>query len=234
MWKLSKTMDDFWGIKTMSNKKKRKRSSSSSNDASPKSSRQFCDVIECGADSDKKVYRASNHIYFYAGVTKASVYKLNEAIDELNAAFEKLQRNNPGIEMKPEPIMLHINSYGGSVFAAFAAVDMIMQSKIPVHTIVEGATASSGTIMSVVGKKRYIRPHASMLIHQLSSWIGGKMTEVEESMENLEQMMDTIKDIYVNNTKIRGRKLDELLKHDLWWKPDVCLKYGLVDEIYQG
>ncbi|GAI73882.1 unnamed protein product, partial [marine sediment metagenome] len=26
-------------------------------------------------------------------------------------------------------------------------------------------------------------------------------------------------------------KLDEILKHDLWFEADQCLEYGLVDEI---
>ena len=69
--------------------------------------------------------------------------------------------------MVAEPIYLHVNSFGGGVFAAFHAVDVIKQSAIPVHTIVEGATASAGTLMSCVGVKRYIRPHATMLIHQV-------------------------------------------------------------------
>ena len=100
------------------------------------------------------------------------------------------------------------------------------------YTVVEGATASAGTLMSVVGVKRYIRPHASMLIHQLSAWVGGKMTEIEESYENLEQMMESIKDIYIEHTSLSKTKLNGLLKHDYWWKADVCIKHSLVDELY--
>ena len=186
-----------------------------------------------GCDSAKNVSRESNHIYFYAGVTKQSVYKMNDYLLQLNSEFKELQSQNPTVKMQPDPIYLHINSYGGSVFAGFAAIDFIQQSEIPVHTVVEGATASAGTLMSVVGKKRYIRPHASMLIHQLSSWLGGKMTEIEVSFKNLEQMMDTIKTVYIKHTKLGGQKLDDFLKHDLWWKTDKCLEQGLVDEIWE-
>ena len=185
-----------------------------------------------GSDSAKHVYAKGNHIYFYAAVTKESVYKMNEMIVELNNDFDALRRKHAGVTMTPPPIYLHINSYGGSVFAAFAAIDFIQQSRIPVHTIVEGGTASSGTLMSVVGKKRYIRPHASMLIHQLSAWVGGKMTDIEESHQNLEQMMQTIKDIYAEHTTMTRPQLDELLRHDFWWPAATCLRRGLVDAIY--
>ena len=135
--------------------------------------------------------------------------------------------------MQPKPIYLHINSYGGGVFAAFAAIDFIQQSEIPVHTIIEGASASAATLMSVVGKKRYIRPHASMLVHQLSSWFGGKLSEIEDDYKNVTQMHDTIKEIYKKHTNLCETDLEEILKHDLWWKADKCMQTGLADELWE-
>ena len=221
-------MDDNWEYPS----RKRPRSSTEDEDNSddkPVTKKPWL----ANVDSSKNIYAKSNHIYFYSGVSKESVYKLNEHLVRLNQEFKDLERKNPQVEMKPKPIYLHINSYGGSVFAAFAAIDFITQSKIPVYTIVEGATASAGTLMSVVGQKRFMRPHASMLIHQLSSWLGGKMTEIEDSFQNLEQMMDTIKSIYIKHTRLAGKELEDFLKHDLWWKVDKCISVGLIDEIWQ-
>ena len=82
------------------------------------------------------------------------------------------------------------------------AIDVIQNSKISVHTIIEGATASAGTLISVVGKKRYIRPNAYMLIHQLSSSCWGKMNEIEDEFKNLQSIMKRIKDIYKENANI--------------------------------
>ena len=118
------------------------------------------------------------------------------------------------------------------MFAAFHGIDVIKQSKIPVHTIVEGATASAGTLLSVVGAKRYIRPHSSMLIHQLSSWFGGKLAEIEDEFQNKQQMHETIKSIYTQHTRMAAAELDGLLRHDLWWKADKCVEQGLADELW--
>lgn len=187
------------------------------------------------ADDDKCVTSKDNHIFFYASVTKKSVYALNTEIMSMNRSFEELERSHPTIRgMRPRPIILHINSYGGSVFAAFAAIDFIQQSKIPIYTVVEGATASAGTLMSVVGKKRFIRPTGSMLIHQLSTWFGGKMNEVEDEYKNLEQMMDTIRGIYVKHTKMTETQLKEFLSHDVWWMSAKCIEHGLVDGVWNG
>jgi len=213
----------------------RSRSDTESDDEKPKKKHKKnpVEAMLGESDSDKRVTRIGKHIYFKAGVSKDSVGVLNDYIVNINREFKKLQDANPSVEMTPKPIILHINSFGGSVFAGFWAVDIIKQSKIPVDTVVEGAVASCGTIMSVVGRKRYIRPTASMLIHQLSSWFGGKMTEIDDNYQNLEQMMKTIKQIYGEHTKMSEEQLDEFLKHDVWWMKEKCLSVGLVDEIWE-
>ena len=43
--------------------------------------------------------------------------------------------------------------------------------------------------------------------------------------------METIKATYKAHTKVPMKKLDEILKHDLWFDSKVCLQLGLVDEI---
>ena len=184
------------------------------------------------SDSKSRCFAHDNHIYFFSGVSKDSVYRLNDHLIRINANFQSLQRRNPTVDITPKPIYLHINSFGGGVFAAFAAVDFIQQSTIPVHTIVEGASASAATLMSVVGKRRYIRPHASMLIHELRSWFGGKMTEIDDEYKNIEQMHKAIKDIYIRYTGITEDRIKEIIAHDRWWTAERCIEEKLVDAIW--
>lgn len=128
------------------------------------------------------------------------------------------------------PIYLHINSFGGSVFDAMTAIDAIQSCKVPVYTIIEGSTASAGTLISIVGVKRFMRPNAHMLIHQLSSGFWGKMSELTDEFENNTLLMNKIKNLYKDYASIPRKDLAEILKHDLWWDFDKCKKYGLVDE----
>ena len=132
---------------------------------------------------------------------------------------------------EPPPIKLHINSYGGSVFAGLAALDHIKNSKIPVETIIDGCAASAATMMSVVGSHRSIHRNSCMLVHQLSGAMWGKFQEMQDDMENSEMLMKKIKKIYEEHTRIPKKQMDNILKHDLWWEAEKCLEYGLVDEI---
>ena len=73
--------------------------------------------------------------------------------------------------------------------------------------------------------------HSFMLIHQLSSGLWGKYEELKDDMENCNLFMEMIYKIYSEHTKIPRKKLDEILKRDLWFDAETCLKYGLIDEI---
>ena len=178
--------------------------------------------------SDDAIQVVGNKIYYYAEIKRKNILKLNKKIKELELKLIGLGKT---FNWEPPPIHLHINSFGGSIFAGVAAVDQILNCQIPVHTLIDGCAASAATFLSVVGKKRYINKHAHILIHQLSSGFWGKFSEIEDEVKNLKRFMDMIKDLYIEHTKIPKKKLDKLLKHDLWLTPEEALKYGMVDEI---
>lgn len=172
---------------------------------------------------------SANDIYFYDDVSSRSVLSLNKNIKTLENAFitEKIQRGQDFVS----PINLHIMSAGGDIMAALAAMDNILGCKVPVNTIIDGACASAATLISVVGKRRFIRKNSLMMIHQVRAESEGKYDEIKDDLKNIEQWMIILKDIYLKYTKVPVNKLDEILQHDLWWTAQDCLEHGLVDEI---
>ena len=170
----------------------------------------------------------NNRIYFYSGVETKNVLGLNKALRELGA---EIQHSSAILECKPAGIFLHINSHGGELFAGLAAMDEIRKSKVHITSIIDGCAASASTLMSIAADKRLMNKHAYMLIHQLSSGMWGKYREMKDEIQNVDNMMKTIRDVYLEYTKIPKKKLNEILDHDLWLDAETCLKYGLVDEI---
>jgi ATP-dependent Clp protease protease subunit len=180
-------------------------------------------------NNEIKIYRELNHIYFYSEIDRNTVSKLNILLRE---AEEYCIITALKLRIDLVPIYLHIYSNGGYIHAAFSTIDIINSSKVPVYSIIEGATASAGTLISIVCKKRYIRPTAYMLIHQLTSEIWGKMDAIIDEYKNLSQLMKKITHIYIEYSSLTPKKLDKLLKHDLWLDAKKSIKYGLVDELY--
>ena len=186
------------------------------------------DYYNEGLADKAEVSTYKNHIYFYCSVTKKSCLKLNMQLREIS---QRIIDNGANHLNQDRFIYLHINSFGGSVFAALSTIDTIKNLKIPVVSIIEGGAASAATMISVVCSHRIIFKSSYMLIHQLSSGCWGKMNQLEDEMENLKKLMTRIKLIYKDHTKIEDDDLDTILKHDLWWDSKKCKSTGLVDEI---
>ena len=174
---------------------------------------------------------SDNVIMFYGEVSEKNAKVLNKAIRMID---KDLQVFKVKYDSEPPPIKLHINSYGGSVFAGFSTVDVILNCKTPVHTYIDGSAASAATLISVVGDKRFIYEHSHMLIHQLSSAMWGKFEDFKDEMENLDLLMTKIKKIYKEKTSMSTRQITEILKRDKWFDAEKCVELGLVDEIVEN
>jgi ATP-dependent protease ClpP protease subunit len=61
----------------------------------------------------------------------------------------------------------------------------------------------------------------------------GKYTDFQDEMENLDKFMDMLRVIYKRYTKIPMTKLNEILKHDIWFNSAEAVKFGLVDMVLE-
>ena len=80
-----------------------------------------------------------------------------------------------------------IDSYGGQVYSLMSMISDIKHSKIPVATIAQGKAMSCGSILFSFGEegKRYMDPHATVMIHDVSSMDGGKWKRLKLTQRKL-------------------------------------------------
>jgi ATP-dependent protease ClpP protease subunit len=184
------------------------------------------------------------HIYFYSDVNRDKVLTLVQLLHKANAELvqhqEKVGVSTPAAftsreERQAAPkIYLHIHSVGGELLPAYAAVDAILNSRFPVVTIVEGEACSAATLLSVVGFERRITRHSFMLIHELRSGMWGRFSDIAEQQEQLTKQMAKLRQIYERHSKLEGRRLDRILRKELYWDAEECIRHGLVDVIVGG
>ena len=187
--------------------------------------------------SEEYIYRLDNHIYFTTDVTMLNINKLSKLIYQINREFEITKASIKYGDLQPTPIYLYITSLGGDIFAGLRGMDIIENSNLPIYTIVEGYAQSAGSILFLAGKKRYMTANSYMLIHQLSSYgENGTYEQLKDSFANNQVLMDRIIEIYnkKSNGKLTKKKLQEVLKRDLYWNFETCKSYNLADEIYTG
>jgi len=170
-----------------------------------------------------------NHIYFYAPVTERESLEMVRILRRLDVEMAYLAARI-GLKKNP-PIHLHIHSPGGDIFSGLSICDAIDGLKTEVFTYIEGSAASAATLISSRGKKRFISKRSFMLIHQPQILWAGKHDEFIDEIENQKNIFKTVKEIYLETTKIKEDDLEELLKHELWLPAQKCLELGLADVI---
>ena len=169
-----------------------------------------------------------NRIYFYCPVGDFEALELNRLIRKLDVEMKYLSDR---LGCKPVPMHLHIHSPGGSIFAGLSIVDSIKRCKTEVHTYIDGSAASAATLITSSGKKRFMSTNSFMLLHQPRLEWSGKLDEFRDEIENQNNVYDKLTSIYLENSNMKKKELDEMLKHELWLNADRCLELGLIDKI---
>ena len=130
-------------------------------------------------------------------------------------------------------IFLYINSPGGSVYDALAVYDTMQYVKSDVQTVGIGVQASAAAFLLSSGAKgkRYILPHATVMIHQPSSGTKGKVTDQEIDLKEALRVKKLMEQIMAKNASQKLEKIHVDMERDFWMTADEAKKYGLVDEV---
>lgn len=134
-----------------------------------------------------------------------------------------------------DEIQLIINSPGGYVTSGFTMYDTIKQIKSPVSTICSGLAASMGSILLSVGEKgrRFIQPHARVMIHQPSGGAQGQASNIEIQAREIVKTKEIGARILAENC---GQDFEKVMKdfdRDYWMDAKESVEYGIVDGILE-
>ncbi len=134
-----------------------------------------------------------------------------------------------------DEIKLYINSPGGYVTSGFSMYDTIKGIKSPVSTICTGLCASMGSILLSAGEKgkRFIQPHARVMIHQPSGGARGPASDIEITAQEILKTKELSAKILADNC---GQEFEKVLKdfnRDHWMGAEESVAYGIVDGIIE-
>ena len=165
-------------------------------------------------------------MYFSDGFDSQTTKPVIQAIIEKN-----LMPNS----QRPKELTLVINSPGGQVHSAFALIDTMKGSAIPVKTVGLGMIASCGllTFMSGTKGRRVLTPNTSILSHQYSWGSGGKEHELFARVREFELSTARMLEHYKKCTGLSEKKVRDILlpPEDRWLSAKEAVKYGIADKI---
>jgi ATP-dependent Clp protease protease subunit len=136
---------------------------------------------------------------------------------------------------RPEMLNLIITSPGGDLNAAFALIDVMRGSAIPIRTIGLGQIASAGLMIFIAGEKgqRLLTPNTSILSHQYSWGAFGKEHELFATVKEFDLTTKKMIEHYKKCTGLPEKKIREVLlpPQDMWLAPSEAKKLGLCDHV---
>lgn len=138
-------------------------------------------------------------------------------------------------ENRHQDIHFYINSPGGSVTATLAIYDTMAYLEPAVSTYCVGLAASGAAILMAGGEKgkRFILPHAKMMIHQPYGQVGGQVSDIEIQAQQILDTRETLNQILANHT---GQPIDIIAKdteRDRYLNAMQAKEYGLVDNVVE-
>ena len=130
-------------------------------------------------------------------------------------------------------ITLYINSPGGSVVSMWAMIDTMNLISCDVSTVCVGLAASAASAMLVSGAKgkRYMLPHARVMIHQPSGGARGQATDIKIVAEEILKTREEMYHYMVEKTGQKYEKIAADMERDFYMDANESLKYGIIDKI---
>lgn len=171
----------------------------------------------------------------YSRLLNDRIIFLGEDVNHHTANIIVAQLLHLANEDPKKDIQLYINSPGGSVYDGMAIYDTMQYIKPDVQTIGIGLQASMGAFLLSSGQKgkRFLLPHAKVMIHQPSSGTQGKVTDMEIDLKEGIAVKEMLAELLAKNTGQKIAKVKNDMERDYWMSPGEAKKYGLVDEIIE-
>ncbi len=187
-------------------------------------------LIPTVIENDGRVERAYD---IYSRLLKDRIIFLGEDVNPHTANLVVAQMLFLEAEDPKKDVIFYINSPGGSVYDGMAIYDTMKYIKCEVQTVGIGLQASMGAFLlsSGVKGKRFLLPHAKVMIHQPSSGTRGKVSDMEiDLMESL-RIKKQLNEILAKNTGQKLAKIEKDVDRDYWMSAQEAVEYGLADKV---
>jgi ATP-dependent Clp protease protease subunit len=169
----------------------------------------------------------------YSRLLKDRIIFLGTPIDDTVSNLIIAQLLHLESEDPDKDIMVYINSPGGEITGLFAIYDTMQYIKADVQTICVGQAASAAAVLLASGApgKRYILPHARVLIHQPHGGAAGQAVDIEIQAKEIVRMRQLLDELLAFHT---GQEVERVAKdtdRDFIMSGQEAKTYGIVDEV---
>lgn len=135
------------------------------------------------------------------------------------------------------PIIIYIDSYGGSVDALAAMIETMDEVPNPLITVAVGKAMSCGAALLSHGDIRFCGQHSRVMVHEVSAGTAGDVHDMAADVQEVRRLNTYFMGLLAKNCGIAGgyEGLRKLIKgqdgRDSYLDAKSALKFGIVDAI---
>ena len=165
-----------------------------------------------------------------------SVVYLNDDITEMSLVDFMIKVrsiiNTRSEDKKNNPINIIINSPGGDIYDMLGIIDYIETLSVKINTICRGKALSAAAIILACGTgTRMMSKRSTVMFHQSSSFLSGKMSDISAYLDNIKTLETTVYELLGSKTKQDANWWKNQMKTDFFLSPEKLVEYGVIDQI---
>ena len=128
--------------------------------------------------------------------------------------------------VKDKPLEVHINSYGGSVFAGMAMANFIANHKAHTTAIIDGIAASIASQIFLSADECKMPSNAYLMIHKPFSVLEGNAEDFRKAAEVLDTLQKGLEVTYNKKARegVTADDIHELMNAETWFTGDEAAK----------
>jgi len=156
-------------------------------------------------------------------------------INQASAARVMMQMLYLENQKRGQDINFYINSPGGAVDDTLAVYDTMRFLSSDVATYCMGRAYSGGSVLLTAGAKgkRYILPHAKVMIHQPYGGVYGQTEDIRIQAEQIIKAKRELNGILARHTGQPVENIERDSERDKYFTAQEAKDYGLVDEVIE-
>jgi len=181
----------------------------------------------------EQTHRGERGWDIFSRLLKDRIVFLGTEIDDAVANIVIAQMLFLESEDPEKDVMLYLNSPGGVVSSGLAIYDTMQYVRCEVSTICMGQAASMAAVLLAAGAegKRFVLPHARVMIHQPKGGAVGQASDIEIHAREILKNREKINEILSSHT---GQPMDRVRRdtdRDFYMDANEAIEYGIVDKI---
>ena len=177
--------------------------------------------------------RGERSFDIYSRLLKERIIFLGTPIDDAVANLVMAQMLHLESEDPDKDINLYINSPGGDVASGFAVYDTMQYIKPDITTICMGQAASFAAFLLLAGAKgkRFMLPHARVLLHQPHGGTQGQAVDIEIQAREILRYRQLLDELIAQHTGQAVEKITKDTDRDFILTSEQAKEYGIIDEV---